>query len=154
MLQQIFLTNDIHKANQMLIDYQQWLLDYNLLFKNFVPEINQLDKYYASNELWGFYHRNNLLGIVATVIHEPDTIELKRFSLAEPYRNIGLESYFMLGILHRLQKNGGIKKARLEVFDFMESEIKISQNLGFIEIEPYKENVLGEMRFFEKEINF
>ncbi|WZL72199.1 GNAT family N-acetyltransferase [Clostridiaceae bacterium 35-E11] len=147
-----------HKENVLLIRklFEEYAnsLDFDLDFQNFHKELSDLPGEYSlpNGALVLAILENEAAGCVGLRKIDKDICEMKRLYVRPEFRgrNVGK------GLAERIIKEAykmGYRYMRLDTINTMKEAVKLYENLGFQQIEPYTYNPIEGAVFMELELN-
>ena len=130
-------------------EYADWL-GFDLCFQDFDRELAELPGDYAppSGRLFLAMSEGKIAGCVALRQLSPGICEMKRLYVREAFRGKGLGRTLATAVIDEARKIG-YKRMRLDTLPSMAAAIRLYESLGFVEIEPYRENPIEGARFME-----
>ncbi len=140
---------DFDIAKAITSNYISWL-NMDLSFQNIEKEYVEFDKMYAQPAGGYIYLKkeNEIIGGVAFRNFETSVCEMKRLFVYPEFQRMGFGKKLSEAII-KLAKEQGYKKMRLDTIEKLTTAIKIYQDLGFYEIDPYRENPDATAKFME-----
>lgn len=141
---------DFEKAKRLARDYINWL-KMNLAFQNVDDELREFESMYSKPEgcfLIALSEKEELFGGVGLRKFINDICEMKRLFVYPEYLNLGIGKSLCVELI-RQAKVMGYNKMRLDTLERLEAANKLYKNLGFYEIEKYRENPYPSAKFME-----
>ncbi len=148
---------DFNDAKTLFLEYAQWL-QVDLCFQEFDKELANIEHLY--NEPTGgillLETGGEIVGCVGVKGFKTDmentVCELKRMYVREGHRGHGFGRLFLRKATAWAVELG-YKTMRLDTLNRLEAAIWLYKDSGFVEIAPYYDNPLSEVRYFEKKID-
>ena len=140
---------DFDIAKSITSDYIIWL-NMDLSFQNIQKEYAEFEPMYSSPNGGYVYlkREEKIIGGVAFRNFETSICEMKRLFVYPKFHRLGFGKILSEAII-KLAKENGYKKMRLDTVEKLTAAIKIYQQLGFYEIDPYRENPDSTAIFME-----
>ena len=132
---------DHNDARELILEYAA-SLGVDLSFQHFDEEIATLDSYYEVV----FIARD--AGCIALRRIDDETCEMKRLYVRPPFRGTGLGRDLALRLIEEARTRG-YKRMRLDTLPTMGKAQRLYEQLGFRDIEPYRENPIAGSRWME-----
>ena len=145
-------TTDEHiEAARTLFEEYEAGLGISLCFQNFVEELKNLPGDYAppDGRLLLATENDQLAGCIALRKLERGVCEMKRLFVRPTHRATGLGRYLAESIIDEARKLGYTHMRLDTIPGKMDKAIALYQSLGFVEIEPYRENPVAGAKFME-----
>lgn len=142
--------DDFEKAKQLASDYIAWL-GIDLSFQNVDDEFATFGKIYSKPDgcfLIAVSEKNEILGGVGLRKLTTEICEMKRFFVYPAYLRRGIGRKLCLELIVRA-KNLGYNKMRLDTLTRLEAANELYRQLGFYEINPYRNNPDLNAKFME-----
>ena len=127
---------------ELVLEYIQ-SLGIDLSFQDIEHELATLDTFY---ELMLVAENN--AGIVALRRIDDTTCEMKRLYVRPQYRGQGIGRELAVRVIEEARRRG-YKRVRLDTLPSMKQAMKLYEELGFVDIPPYRENPIAGSRFME-----
>jgi putative acetyltransferase len=142
-------TEDFFEGKKIIIEYANWL-GIDLSFQNFDDELNRLQEMYSepTGGLILASIDNKVIGVAGIRKFESKDCELKRMYVNNEYRNLGIGKILLESAIE-LAKKLHYNKLKLDTLGFMKSAIKLYEAYGFMEIPPYRYNIIESAKYFE-----
>ena len=139
----------LESARELFIEYQEEL-GIDLCFQNFQAELERLPGKYSTPQgcLLLVYHDEKLAGCMALKRISDITCEMKRMFLRSEFRGNGIGRVMTLEIINRAREIG-YSKMRLDTVPQLKAAIALYRSLGFVEIEPYRDNPIPGSLYME-----
>jgi putative acetyltransferase len=136
-------------AVQTTKDYIGWL-NMDLSFQDIDKELSNFPSMYGPpNGLFLLaWHRGKLAGGVGLRMLEPKICEMKRLSIYEHFKSMGIGRSLCTALIQEA-KNLAYEKMRLDTLGRMQAAIRLYKSLGFEEIEPYRFNPDPTAKYME-----
>jgi len=140
---------DIAAVTRLFVEYAE-SLNFSLCFQGFDAEITAMPGRYAPP-------RGRLLlarvdgaaaGAVGLRPLDGDICEMKRLYVCPAFRGLGLGRRLAEAILAR-GREIGYERMRLDTLATMSAARALYGDLGFVEISPYNDNPLDDVRYYE-----
>ena len=143
---------DFEIAKSITSDYIIWL-KMDLSFQNIQKEYAVFESMYSQPNGGYIYLKkdNQIIGGVAFRNFETSVCEMKRLFVYPEFHRLGFGKILSLAII-KLAKEQGYKKMRLDTVEKLKAAIKIYKDLGFYDIEPYRENPDPTVKFMELDV--
>lgn len=140
---------DFKIAKQLTLDYLEWL-GIDLDYQGTENELNSLNKIYNHPKGAFIYILidNKLAGGAGVRFLKKDICEMKRLFIYNEFRGQQL-GLLLCNKLIETSKKLGYKRMRLDTVSKLETAIKLYQQIGFYQIEPYCENPDATAKFME-----
>ena len=134
------IPQDFDIAKSITSDYIIWL-NMDLSFQNIQKEYAEFELMYSPPNGSYIYLKKDdkIVGGVAFRNLETSICEMKRLFVYPEFHRLGFGKTLSEAII-KLAKENGYKKMRLDTVEKLTAAIKIYQQLGFYEIEAYREN--------------
>jgi GNAT superfamily N-acetyltransferase len=125
-------------------------LGFDLSYQGFDRELEGLPGDYASpsGRLLVAFDGEHAAGCVALRPRSPDTCEMKRLYVRDPYRGTGLGRRLAEAIVAEA-RDIGYRRMLLDTLPSMDRALALYLSLGFTEIGPYYESPVTGTRFLE-----
>ena len=143
-------TDDFEKAKNLARDYIDWL-NMDLTFQDVDGEFKDFEKMYSKPEgcfLIALKEQEIIAGGVGLRMLTRDICEMKRLFVYPEYLKKGIGKRLCLELIMQAISMG-YKKMRLDTLARLEAANKLYEELGFYEIEPYRENPDPTAKFME-----
>ncbi len=141
--------DSVEIARSLFIEYAN-SLDFSLCFQGFDEELAALPGDYsppAGRLLLATVDGKNA-GCVALRRLDRSVCEMKRLYVRPEFRDRGIGRKMALEIT-RAAQGAGYKKLRLDTVPIMKEAIALYRSMGFMEIEPYRDNPVPGALFME-----
>ena len=145
-------TTDEHiNAARTLFQEHEAGLGISLCFQNFDQELKNLPGDYAppDGRLLLAVENDELAGCIAMRKLSDGVCEMKRLFVRPVYRASGLGRFLAESIIDEARKLGYTHMRLDTIPGKMDKAIALYQSLGFVEIEPYRENPVAGAKFME-----
>ena len=141
--------SDFSSAIQITKDYIRWL-NMDLSFQDIDKELSNFPSMYGPpNGLFLLaWHRGKLAGGVGLRMLEHKVCEMKRLFVYDQFKGRGV-GRSLCKALAKEAKNMGYERMRLDTLGRMKAAIRLYENLGFEEIEPYRFNPDQTAKYME-----
>ena len=125
-------------------------LPFDLAFQGFARELAALPGEYAPPRgcLLVALHHGRSVGCVALRPLDAQTAELKRLWVQSSARGCGAGRLLVEAAL-QAARDAGYSRVRLDTTPGMDAAQRLYRSLGFVQIEPYRENPIGGATFLE-----
>ena len=146
-------TQDVQRARTLFEEYASGI-GISLCFQNFDQELANLPGDYAAPDgrLLLAEEDSELAGCIALRKLDDGVCEMKRLFLRPAYRGRGLGKILVESIIDEARKLG-YTYMRLDTLPGrMDKAIALYRSIGFVEIEPYRENPVEGAKFMELEL--
>jgi len=142
-------TKDFDKTKILFMEYAE-SLDFSLSFQNFEDEIECVPGKYQKPDgcIILAWEKLDCIGCVCMRPLNDTSCEIKRLYVKPTFRGRGLGQLMTRKII-RYSKERNYTKILLDTITSMKTAIKIYKSLGFVETEPYYNNPLPDVVFFE-----
>jgi putative acetyltransferase len=143
-------TNElITQAKRLFLEYAE-SLDFDLCFQNFNNELNDFPSQYSppTGNLLLSFSENEAIGCVGIQCFEKDICEMKRLYVKPEYRGKGAGKELAVSAI-KSGKALGYEYMRLDTLSSMETANQLYKSLGFIEIDPYRDNPIDGAIYME-----
>jgi len=143
----------IAAVRELFLEYAN-SLGFDLCFQNFEKELAGLPGNYAlpSGVLLLGLSNNQAAGCVALHRLEDGVCEMKRLYVRPQFRGTGIGSQLVRRVIESAVAMG-YKRMRLDtVADQMQDALRMYRRLGFLEIEPYRENPIPSALYMELDL--
>ena len=143
-------TNELTtRVKSLFLEYAE-SLDFNLCFQNFDNELENFPSQYSSpaGNLFLALSESEAVGCVGIRYFEKDICEMKRLYVKPEYRDQKIGKELAVSAI----KSGralGYEYMRLDTLSSMETANQLYRSLGFIEIDPYRDNPLDGVIYME-----
>lgn len=127
---------------ELILEYIE-SLGIDLSFQDIERELATLDTFYEVM-LVG----ENNAGIVALRRIDGTTCEMKRLYVRPQYRGRGIGRELAARAIEEARRRG-YKRVRLDTLPSMKDAMKLYEELGFVDIAPYRANPIAGSRFME-----
>ena len=149
---------DFNDAKTLFLEYAQWL-QVDLCFQEFDKELADIAHLYnaPSGGIILLETGGEIVGCVGvkgfnTETETKNTVcELKRMYLRKKHRGHAFGRVFIKKAVE-LAIELGYNTMRLDTLNRLKAAIAVYEGTGFVEIAPYYDNPLSEVRYFEKKI--
>lgn len=140
----------INAARTLFREYEAGL-GISLCFQNFDQELKNLPGDYAppDGRLLLVVENDELAGCIAMRKLSDSVCEMKRLFVRPGYRASGLGRFLAESIIDEARKLGYTHMRLDTIPGKMDKAIALYQSLGFVEIEPYRENPVEGAKFME-----
>lgn len=140
----------INAARTLFQEYEAGL-GISLCFQNFDQELKNLPGDYAppDGRLLLVVENDELSGCIAMRRLSDGVCEMKRLFVRPVYRASGLGRFLAESIIDEARKLGYTHMRLDTIPGKMDKAIALYQSLGFVEIEPYRENPVAGAKFME-----
>ena len=130
-------------------EYADWL-GFDLCFQGFEEELATLPGDYAppSGRLYLAVCDGRIAGCVALRKFDQGVCEMKRLYVRPEYRGRGLGKVLATTVIEEARKIG-YKQMRLDTLPSMAAANRLYESLGFVDIEPYRDNPIEGARYLE-----
>ncbi|MDM8553666.1 GNAT family N-acetyltransferase [Desulfococcaceae bacterium HSG7] len=141
--------SDFAFAVQMTKDYIRWL-DMDLSFQDIDKELSNFHSMYGPpNGLFLLaWHRGEIGGGVGLRTLETEVCEMKRLFVYDRFKRKGIGRNLCTALIQEAI-NLEYEKMRLDTLGRMKAAIRLYENLGFKEIEPYRFNPDSTTKYME-----
>ncbi|MBC8460367.1 MAG: GNAT family N-acetyltransferase [Deltaproteobacteria bacterium] len=141
--------SDFSFVMQITTDYIRWL-NMDLSFQDIDKELSNFPLMYGPpNGLFLLaWHRGELGGGVGLRMFEDNVCEMKRLFVYDQFKNKGVGRSLCTALIQEAM-NLGYEKMRLDTLGRMKAAIRLYENLGFKEIEPYRFNPDPTTKYME-----
>ena len=145
-------TKDFISAKNLFLEYAE-SLDFSLSFQNFEEEIECIPgKYKTPNGcIILAWETSDCIGCVCMRPLNDFSCEIKRLYVRPPHRGIGIGRLMTKRII-RYCREKEYTKIHLDTTTGMQSAIKLYKSIGFVETEPYYNNPLPNVIYFELDL--
>jgi len=145
--------SDIEHARALFKEYEAGL-NLSLCFQNFDQEIANLPGDYAPPRgrllLAGEF--DQVMGCVALRPLGPTICEMKRLFVRPEYRDRGLGRILVEAIIEEARKLGYTHMRLDTIADRMDRAVALYKSIGFVEIQPYRNNPVDSATFMELDL--
>ncbi len=137
-----------------LFEAYETSLDTDLCFQQFEQELAMLPGDYAPPPgcLLIALDGENYAGCVALRKIESDICEMKRLFVDPAFRGQGVGIRLIQEVIARA-KQRGYKEMRLDTLPSMVQAISLYRSLGFVDIEPYRNNPVAGVRYMTLDLS-
>ena len=150
---------DFNDAKTLFLEYAEWL-QVDLCFQEFDKELADIAQLYddPTGGIFLMETGGKIVGCVGVkslkmaVETENAVCELKRMYVREGHRRNGFGKIF-LELAVELAVKLGYETMRLDTLNRLKAAIALYEASGFVEIAPYYQNPLSEVRYFEKKLD-
>ena len=151
-LAQVDSHESIERARELFKEYQQ-SLGVDLCFQNFDQELATLPGDYSppSGRLLLAFDAQKLAGCVALHKIDEETCEMKRLYVRPSFRGKGLGRILALVIIAEAQRLG-YSRMKLDTLPSMTEAQALYRSLGFLTIQPYRNNPVAGALFMELDL--
>ena len=142
-------SEQIEEKRKLFLEYEEYLC-VDLCFQSFEEELSKLPGVYAPPEgkLLLAVDGDQVVGCVALRKHSEGICEMKRLFVRKKYRGEGIGRKLALEIISDA-KNIGYSLMRLDTLSKLNEAISLYNSLGFKKINPYYNNPLPGVVFWE-----
>jgi putative acetyltransferase len=149
----IDLTPPLEDVRELFAEYAA-SLQFSLGFQDFDRELAELPGDYSPppGALIVAYVDGRAAGCVALRAFDSDACEMKRLFVRPGNRGLGLGRKLAEAVVTAAQERG-YRRMRLDTVPGMESAQALYDDLGFVEIAPYRPNPIAGARFLELELS-
>ncbi|HET6979639.1 MAG TPA: GNAT family N-acetyltransferase [Pyrinomonadaceae bacterium] len=152
-MKQLFqATTDEHiNAARTLFQEYEAGLGISLCFQNFEQELKNLPGDYAppDGRLFLAFENDELAGCIALRKLGDGVCEMKRLFVRPGYRASGLGRFLAESLIDEARKLGYTQMRLDTIPGKMDKAIALYQSLGFVEIDPYRDNPVAGAKFLE-----
>ena len=143
-------TNHIDAVKQLVLEYTKFL-GRDLSFQHFDDELNNLSAKYAPPEgrLLCAVLDGKIIGCVAYHKHTAERCEMKRLFVREGYREHHAGSKLIAAIIDSARADG-FSEMVLDTITPLKSAIRLYKKFGFVETEPYYQNLMNDVIYMKK----
>lgn len=146
-------TDEFAAAQDLIRQYVNWL-DMDLTFQNFEKKIESLPVTYGppNGRLFLAFQNGKAVGVTGIKRLNETDCELKKMFVLPNSRgqNIGQQ---LLDECIDAARDMDYKVIKLDTAEFMKTAIRLYQENGFKEIDPYQAYLHGKARFFEFDVS-
>ncbi len=141
---------DMDAVRALFVEYQR-AIGVDLCFQGFDEELATLPGKYAPprGTLLFACHGNDVAGCVGVRPLSDDTCEMKRLFVRPTYRGLGLGARLARSSIDAARR-AGYARMRLDSLSTMTTAVSMYRRMGFVDIEPYYRNPLGDTIYLEK----
>ena len=139
----------ITQAKSLFLEYAE-SLSFDLCFQNFDNELEDFPSQYSppTGNLFLCFFKNEAIGCVGIRYFEKDICEMKRLYVKPEYRGKGVGKELAISAI-KSGKELGYEYMRLDTLSSMETANQLYKSLGFIEIDPYRDNPIDGAIYLE-----
>ena len=139
----------IAQTKSLFLEYAE-SLDFSLCFQNFDNELENFPSQYSppTGNLFLALSENEPIGCVGVRSIEKDICEMKRLYVNPGYRRKGAGKELTISAI-KSGKALGYEHMRLDTLSSMEGANQLYKSLGFIEIDPYRDNPIAGAIYME-----
>ena len=143
-------SESVESARSLFREYSN-SLDFSLCFQGFDEELAGLPGEYSppTGRLFLATLDGNLAGCTALRRIDGNICEMKRLYLRPEFRGKGIGRQMTVEIIRAAQEMG-YTLIRLDTVPAMKEAISLYRSMGFVEIEPYRENPMPGALFMER----
>ena len=144
---------DLQQARELFREYEAGL-GISLCFQNFAEELANLPGDYAppQGRLLLAREFEQTMGCVALRPLGPTTCEMKRLFVRPEYRDRGLGRVLVEAIIEEARKIGYASLRLDTIADRMDRAVALYKSIGFVEIQPYRNNPVDSATFMELDL--
>ena len=144
----------IDAARTLFKEYEAGL-GISLCFQNFADELKNLPGDYAppDGRLLLAVEDDQLAGCIALRKLADGACEMKRLFVRPTHRATGLGRFLAESIIDEARKLGYTQMRLDTIPGKMDKAIALYQSLGFVEIEPYRQNPVAGAKFMELKLS-
>ncbi len=139
----------IIQVKSLYLEYAE-SLDFDLCFQNFDNEMEDFPNHYSppTGNLLLALSENEPMGCVGVRFFEKDICEMKRLYIKPEYRGKKAGKELAVSAI-KSGKALGYGYMRLDTLSSMETANQLYKSLGFIEIDPYRDNPIDGAIYME-----
>jgi ribosomal protein S18 acetylase RimI-like enzyme len=143
----------ITQAKSLFLEYTE-TLDFSLCFQNFDNELENFTSQYSppAGNLFLALFENDPIGCVGVRYFEKDICEMKRLYIRSEFRGKGTGKKLAVSAIES-GKALGYDYMRLDTLSSMETANQLYKSLGFVEIDPYRDNPIRGAIYMEMKLN-
>ncbi|NOY06402.1 MAG: GNAT family N-acetyltransferase [Chlorobi bacterium] len=149
---EIKTTEHVDRVRDLFREYEEYL-DVDICFQDFEQELKDLPGPYAPPDgcLLLAMEGNKEVGCVAVRPLRDDICEMKRLFVRPEYHGRGYGRLLVEEIIRRAE-NIGYRTMRLDTLTRLKQAMRLYESFGFREIEPYYDNPMTDVVYWELEI--
>ena len=145
MIERVVSDDQWARADALIREYTD-SLGFDLCFQDVERELAELRTEYGPPTGGAFLADD--MGFVGVRRFAGDVAELKRMYVAPAARGRGLGRALAEAAVEEARRLG-YRRLRLDTLATMEAAVALYRSLGFVDIEPYRENPIAGARYFE-----